>query len=251
MIYPVKSDIKRKLPCDAMHAIFALSLRRKLRRQYSGQYFRFVNDGVSYEYPNSELIDGSKLSYIYDQKVKYGVEPLNATQSDPSKRPTLYNSEDGPYAQFEMGEYLDIEGISPYLNEDFTITAIGSGDVPRPMIGIWGEENKITVEPAQTSRFRFNNNHGSISQSANNKINQYFSGLDESQNGQRVLSMNSDNGGSGQIVRGDIGSSFLHASIGRQGERLFKGTFIEATLHNGELTKLGSQKLWEEAKSVY
>lgn len=250
MIYPVKSEVEMKLPCDAMHAIFAYSLRRKLRRQYNGQYFRFVNGGAFYDYPNSDLIDGSKLWYIYDQKVKHDVAKMNAIQDDPDKRPTLYNSEGGPYAQFELGQYLDIQGISSYMNEDFTITAIGSGDAPRPMIGIWGS-NVITVEPGPVSRFRFNDNHGSISQSANNKVNQYYSGLDESQNGNRVLSMNSDAGGSGQIVKGDIGSDFLHASIGRQGDRLFKGTFIEATLHNGELTKQGSQKLWEEAKTVY
>jgi hypothetical protein len=250
MIYPRNTPVL-KLPCDAMHAIFALSLRRKLRKLYSGNYFKFIHNNQEFEYPRDPLINGSKLSVVYDQKVKHGVEVMNAEQSDPEKQPTLYNSEDGPYAQFELGEYLDIEGIGSYMNEDFTITAIGSGDAPRPMIGIWGDENTISVEPAQTSRFRFNDNHGSISQSANDKINQYFSGLDESQNGNRVLVMKSDAGGSGQIVRGNIGSSFLYASIGRQGDRLFKGEFIEATLHNGELTKIGSQKLWEEAKSVY
>lgn len=250
MIYPVKSKVEFKLPCDAMHPLFAYSLRRKLRRKYQGQYFRFENNGIQYDFPNTPLVDGSKLMLIYDQKVKHGVPKADARQDDPNKRPTLYNSEDGPYALFEMGEYLDIEGISSFMYEDFTITAIGNSDAPRPMIGIWGS-NVVTIEPGPTSRFRFNDNHGSISSGVNNNITQYFSGLDESQNGNRVLSINSDSGGSGQIVRGDIGSNFSFMSIGRQSDRLFKGTFIEATLHNGELTRLGSQKLWEEAKSVY
>ena len=119
------------------------------------------------------------------------------------------------------------------------------------MLGIWGKD-RITVEPGNpVHRFTFNQNNGSISKNSNNRVNQLFSGIDPSQNGQRVLSMKSDGGGSGQLVNQNLGTQFTTISIGREGPRFFSGKFIEATFHFGDLTSLGADKVWSEAKIKY
>ena len=248
------SDLSpKKLPADAFPALFAFSLRRKLRYLYSGQYFRFRNDTGEYSYPETPLSGDCYLVKIYDQKARYPLNPFDASQEDPSKQPSLHDDGDGVYAQFELGKYLDlVNDPSPHITQDFTITAIGDGDIPRPMVGIYGDQDFITIEPGNpTSRFTFNSNFGSVSKNSNNRINQLFSGIESRQNANRVITMKSDESGSGQNLNSDTSTNFHTISIGRSGDRGFAGTFIEATMHLGDATKRSMSQVWAEAKEVY
>jgi hypothetical protein len=239
-----------KLPSDAMPALFALSLRRKLRYLYQGQYFRFRVGDEEFDYPENEVPSNAYLVRIYDQKARVGIPRFDAVQLDQSKQPVIT---DNLEAQFEFGVYMDLENNpTQHIGKDFTITCIGSGDHPRPMIGVFGESDQITIEPGEfTTRFTFNQNMGSIGNDSNSRINQMFSGYDPAQNGNRVVSMQSDGPGQGHNLSENVSTEFDTISIGRSQERGFLGTFIEATMHLGNLTKVASNKLWEEAKLVY
>lgn len=249
----VARDRKRKLPADAYHPLIAVSLNRKLRYMYDGNFFRF-RDGVTEKfYPESDIQEGSKLIEIYDQKKKHGYPAFNAIQEDESKQPELEKENGVVKAVFEFGQYLEFTGQpGQFVDKDFTITTIGESDFPRPMLAIWGTDDSITVEPGEkTSRFTFNNDMGSISQNSNNKVMQLFSGVESSQNGERVISMKSDNGGEGHLIPSDTQNNFNKITLGKVNERYFSGSFTEATIHLGDTTKLASEKIWEEAKLAY
>jgi len=242
-----------KLPADAYHPLLAVSLNRKLRYMYSGNFFRFRDGSTEKFYPESDISEGSKLIEVYDQKVKYGYPAFNALQEDESKQPVLEKKDGAVRAVFNLGQYLEFSGNpASFVDKDFTITIIGESDFPRPMLAIWGSSDSITVEPGEkTSRFTFNNEMGSISQNANNKVTQLFSGIDSTQNGKRVISMKSDNGGEGHLIPSDTNNDFNKITIGKQDERYYAGSFTEATIHLGDTTKIASEKLWEEAKLAY
>jgi hypothetical protein len=241
-----------KLPADAQHPIFALSMRRKLRGAYVGQYFRYREGGVEYTYPNRNPGNDAYLIEIYDQKSKFGYSQFNAVQNDESKQPKIIETNGYYSADFEIGQYLELTGNpEQYVNENFTVTLIGDGDRPRPMFSVFGETDSITLEPGEPTRFTFNSNSGSISGEANDKINQLFSGIDASQNGKRVLLMKSDGGGRGQNLNDNISTNFTTTAIGREKDRFFSGTFVECTMHDGDLSRYGADKIWNEAKTAY
>lgn len=244
---------KYKLPADGYHPLLAVSLNRKLRYMYDGNFFRFRDGDVEKFYPASDISVGSKLIEVYDQKQKYGYPAFNAIQEDELKQPTLEKVDGVVRAVFKLGQYLEFAGgPAQFIDKDFTITAIGESDFPRPMIAIWGISDFITVEPGEkTSRFTFNNDMGSISQNANNKVTQLFSGIESTQNGKRVISMKSDNGGEGHLIPSDTTNEFNKITIGKVNERYYSGSFTEATIHLGDTTKLASEKIWGEAKLAY
>ena len=242
-----------KLPADAYHPLLAVSLNRKLRQMYDGNFFRFRDGSVEKFYPESDISEGSKLIEVYDQKVKYGYPAFNLIQEDELKQPGLEKVNGVVKAVFNLGQYLEFTGNpAQFIDKDFTITTIGESDFPRPMLAIWGASDFITVEPGEkTSRFTFNNEMGSISQNANNRVTQLFSGIESTQNGKRVISMKSDNGGEGHLIPSDTTNDFNRITIGKQDERYYSGSFTEATIHLGDTTKLASKKIWEEAKLAY
>lgn len=252
-MYAISSDPK-KLPADAMPPLFALSLRRKLRNLYNGQLFKYREGTQEYDYPARPINGEAYLVKIYDQKSRFGLTAFNAEQNNTSKQPLLIEEDGGYTAKFKLGDHLDLVG-SParyIVSPDFTITAIGDGDIPRPMIGIWGESDRITVEPGSpVNRFTFNQNIGSIGENTNNKINQMRSGIDPSQNGKRVLTMISDLGGKGQLLNNNITTEFTSISIGRESSRYFSGEFIEATMHLSDLSRLAARYIWNEATIIY
>ena len=154
-------------------------------------------------------------------------------------------------AFFDLKEYFDIPNLAPFVGQNFTITAIGDGDaVPRPMIGIWGSSDIITLEPSDlASRFAFNSNLGTINNQDDSAI-QCFSGFESSQNSNFVMTVRTDEA-SGSVTRGQENPSFTNLSIGRQGQRLFKGEFNEVTIHTDELTNLGSKQLFETTRNYH
>lgn len=159
----------------------------------------------------------------------------------------------GPHyvAVFNENEYLDVQNLAPYIGQNFTITVTGEGDdIPRPLIGIWGETDTVTYEPSTlTNRFSFNSNLGSINSSTED-TSQCFSGFDKTQNYTNVMSVKIGD----QVAHRTmpvINPQFSNISIGREGQRLFKGTFKEAVMHLGNLTKLGAKQLYTTTRGHY
>ena len=248
----VQSDVStERLPADAVPALFAYSLNRKLRYLYDGEYFRYRQDsGGEYDYPSNtpNLGEDVFIVKIYDQKIKHGAPVQDAVQVDQSKQPKLTYDGTIYEASFDQKEYFDIPNLAPLIGQNFTITAIGDGpDVPRPLIGIWGSSDIITFEPGDlATRFTFNSNLGTI-HDQDDKATQCFSGYDPTQNGNYVMTVRTSTG-QGSRTRNQINPSFTNLSIGRQNQRLYKGTFVEGTMHLGELTNLGSAQLFETTR---
>jgi hypothetical protein len=330
------------LPADAVPAVFAYSLNRKLRKLYSGEYFRYRQaSGGEFDYPSNtpNLTEDVFITTIYDQAVGYGVQ--HAVQANQSLQPKLELVGSNYRAVFNQQEYLDVpssgessafplptepnstnlnfpnrfyfqetvEAIAlvtnnkltagqvydvPYLDflsqtnpgdprvinsvrlgnhfqlmnfrgirweflrsgvselgQDFTITAIGDGgDFPRPMIGIWGTTDRITVEPSdQATRFTFNNNLGTILDQ-DGRVTQCRSGYDPKQNNHRVLTIKTGSS-HGHITTTSQTPTFSNISIGREDQRLYKGAFTEVTMHLGNLTELGSDQLFQTTRTYY
>ncbi|MBL19363.1 MAG: hypothetical protein CMC82_06005 [Flavobacteriaceae bacterium] len=250
----VQGDVSsQRLPADAVPALFAYSLNRKVRKLYAGNYFRYRQEsGGEFDYPANtpNLTENVFLVKVYDQKAKHGVPAQDAVQLDESKQPkidkdTLYK------AVFNQREYLDIANLAPLINQDFTITSIGNGaEAPRPMIGVWGNTDRLTVEPSDdVTRFLFNKNLGTILD-ADGRVIQCVSGYSVIQNNQRALTLRTgDNTGHVTIAGQD--PNFLQISIGRENQRLYKGDFMESTMHLEQLTSLGSDQLFQTTRQYY
>ena len=252
MITAVTDNRELKLPGDAQHPLFAYSMRRKLRYLYDGEYFKYREGGQEYTYPNRHPGNDAYLIEIYDQKEKFGYPKFTITQDDPFKQPQVLGENGEYYANFELGDYMEVLAPAQYIGKDFTITIIGDSDLPRPMFAVYGDNDFISIEPGSpTNRFTFNTVSGSISENSNNRINQLFSGVESSQNNQRVILMKSDGAGRGQNLSENISTEFTTVSIGRLKDRYFKGKFIECTMHLEDLSKYGAGKIWEEAKIAY
>jgi hypothetical protein len=256
----VQGDVSTaRLPADAYPALFAYSLNRKLRYLYTGNYFRFRQEsGGEFEYPEAtpDLTENVYIVRVRDQKAKHGVPVRDAIQTDPLKQPKLIQAQNlagqNEYrAVFDNKEYLDTLELAPYIGQNFTITAIGDGgDVPRPMIGIWGASDVVTYEPSDlTTRFTFNSNMGSIIEQ-DGRVTQCFSGYDWTQNYTHVMSVKTE-GEKAHRTRSTQNPSFTNISIGRQSNRLYVGTFTEAVMHLDELTELGSDQLFSTTRTQY
>lgn len=248
----VQADVSEdRLPADAVPAIGAYSLNRKLRKLYSGNYFQFRQGTQTKEYP-AQQIDPNQDAYlvkVYDQKARHGVPTADAVQNDTALQPLVYKDGNEIKADFNQSEYLEISGLAEHVGTNFTITARGDGgDLPRPMFGLWGND-EVTLEPSDlATRFTYNNNLGTIAEADGLSI-QCFSGLDASQNGKRVISVNGEQ--SGFVESSTASSDFENASIGKSRNRLYKGSFSEITIHSGDLTKLGAQQLFTTMKDYY
>ena len=244
-----------RLSSDAVPALFSYSLNRSTRKLYTGDYFQFRQGSTIKEYP-TESIDPNQAAYLvklYDQKEMHSIPVRDAVQLDQSKQPEIIDQSGYLRAVFDQNEYLDLEvqDIAPFIGHNFTITSIGDGgDFPRPMIGIWGSGDRITVEPSDyVTRFTFNNNLGTILDS-DGSVTQCISGYDPTQNNNRVLTVKTG------IKHGHITATaqtptLSNISIGREDQRLYKGDFSEASMHLGNLTKLGSDQLFTTIRSYY
>lgn len=156
-------------------------------------------------------------------------------------------------ANFDQNEYLDLEvqDLAHFIGHNFTITSIGDGgDFPRPMIGIWGSSDRITVEPSdQATRFTFNNNRGTILDS-DGTVTQCYSGPDPEIPETRVIEVSS--GSNHARISMSAQTPALNViSIGREHQRLYKGDFSEVSMHLGNLTRLGSKQLFTTIRSYY
>lgn len=257
----VQSDVSEdRLPADAIPAIGAYSLNRKLRKLYNGQYFRYrQSSGGEFDYPANtpNLSEDVYVVKIYDQKTRNGVSTFDASQSDTTKQPKLSLTGSHYEAVFENSEYLDISGIAPILGRDFTITSRGDGgSVPTPMIGVWGSVDEVTVEPSDiATRFTYNSNLGTIADSDGTTI-QCFSGEDTKQNGNRILSINGKFTSIPANQTGDVNapstsSNFTFASLGRSNTRNYVGTFSESTFHVSDLTQIGAEQIFLTMRDYY
>lgn len=226
-------------PADIAIAQIGLSMSRKLRGGYTGQYFRFRNESGEFDYPENQVTEDSYLVRIYDQ-----TSGNHAEQLDQDKQPQVKLDDNSvPYAQFELGKYLDAPNVASTIGKYFVITAIGEGDFSRPMVGITGENDSVTIEPGNPTRFRFNNNTA-MSENSADKINRYESGYSEAQNGNYALNIQSDGGGSGNSLGEDGEVEFDTFSVGRAKDRGFAGKFKEVLVFVGA-KKNALAKIWE------
>lgn len=244
-----------RLPADAYPAVFAYSLNRKLRKLYTGQYFRYRQaSGGEYDYPQNtpNLSEDVFVVKIYDQKLKHGVPVQDAVQLTENLQPKLVLSSSVYSAEFDQAEYFDIPNLASSVGEDFTLTAIGDGDtVPRPMIGMWSSTDIVTLEPSDLiTRFSFNSNTGALLQQ-DGTVMQCFSGYDWKQNYTHMVSLKTASETAFRTRVARPGMTFQNLSIGRQGARLYKGKFTEAVLHTGNLTELGSEQLFTTTRTHY
>ena len=257
----VQSDVsEERLPADAIPAIGAYSLNRKLRKLYNGQYFDFIDGNGTGSYPNRTPSLGStptRITKIYDQKLKHGVSNFDASQPDSTKQPVLSLVGSHYEAVFNNSEYIDIPGIASILGRDFTITTRGNGgSVPTPMIGVWGGVDEVTLEPSDiATRFTYNSNLGTIADSDGQTI-QCFSGEDSKQNGNRVISINGkftsiSSSQTGDVNTSSTSSNFSYASFGRSNTRHYVGTLSESTFHLSDLTQIGAEQIFLTMRNYY
>jgi len=238
---------KAKLPADAMPAVFALSVNRKLRYLYEGPYFRFSRNGQEYDYPETPAQEGDKIVKIYDQKAHNGHTSYDAIQTDPDLQPTVGLDNGVPFAKFDLGQYMTIGVASQLTRTDFTITIKGSSSHPRPLFGCWGADT-LSVEPGQQhGRYKLNNKQVVLTDS-NNRMTQIFAGVDKAQNNTRVLEAKSNTSEGAAPLPLEF-TSFDNVAIGRIDTRYFSGTFSEVTYHDN-LTELASNRIWEGSKNV-
>lgn len=89
----VQGDVStERLPADAVPAVFAYSLNRKLRKLYSGEYFRYRQaSGGEFDYPSNtpNLTEDVFIVKIYDQKAMHGVDVQDAVQLTENLQPKL------------------------------------------------------------------------------------------------------------------------------------------------------------------
>ena len=183
-----------RLSSDAVPALFSYSLNRSTRKLYTGDYFQFRQGSTIKEYP-TDSIDPNQTAYLvklYDQKEKHSIPVRDAVQLDQSKQPEIVEQNGYLRAVFDQNEYLEVQDLAPFIGQDFTITSIGDGgDFPRPMIGIWGSSDRITVEPSdQVTRFTFNGNLGTILDS-DGSVTQCYSGPSIEVSQERIIEVNS------------------------------------------------------------
>lgn len=244
-----------RLPADAHPAIFAYSLNRKLRYLYAGEYFRYRQEsGGEYDYPTNtpDLSEDVYIVKIYDQKTSVDNIPVqDLVQSVEAKQAKLQSTSGGYVAVFDQKEYYDISSLLSYIDKDFTITALADGgNVPRPLVGIWGSDDIVTIEPSDlTTRFAFNSNTGAML-SEDGRVIQCFSGFDQAQNGSNIISIR--NGSERALrVRPSVNSNFSHLNIGRQNERYYKGNLSEITMHSSKLTKVAANQIFQTTRTEY
>ena len=88
----IQADVsEERLPADAVPAIGAYSLNRRLRKLYSGNFFQFRQGSEIKEYP-AQQIDSNQDAFlvkVYDQKARHGVPTSDAVQNDTALQPIL------------------------------------------------------------------------------------------------------------------------------------------------------------------
>lgn len=235
------NQLGNSLPADIFPALLALSLRRKLRGGYDGQFFRFRNESGEFDYPENPVTPNSHLVKIYDQSGRLN----DAEQSDQESQPEVVVNAGEPHVQFSRGKFLSVPSVANEVGNNFVITAIGDGDFPRPMVSMEGTSDTVTIEPGEPTKFRFNDKTA-ISRNSANRVNQYASLVSESQNRDQVLTIKTDGGEDGQSLGVSTTPSFDTFSIGKTSERDFEGKFIEVMVHK-EPSKYAANKIWEDA----
>lgn len=235
---------KAKLPADAMPAVFALSMNRKLRNLYDGPFFRFANGDQRFDYPQFTPTEGDKIVRIYDQKSNFGHPSYDAIQTDPELQPTVKMEDGKPVANFTNGQYLTIDVADAITSSEFTIIIKGFSTHPRPLFGCWGNDT-LSIEPGEFGRYKINDKQVVLPEG--NRIAQFFSGIDKANGGRVIEVKNVTTEGASPQDR--VGLIFTDVALGRMDTRYFSGTFSEITFHD-KISKIASSKAWEGSKNV-
>jgi hypothetical protein len=248
----VQGGISRsRLPADVYPALLGYSLNRKLRSKYTGEYFKFRHAGGTGKYPTDtpDLSGSVYIEKIYDQKSKHGVPVQDAVQSDLNLQPRLAYVAGKYQAIFNDHEYLNVLNLAPLIGQDFTIITLGGATRNTPMIGIWGNNSEVTIEPSDVlARFTFDNDMGVMMVNSKDEPMSYFSGLSDRQNSRIIGITSSSEVG---LSRDSETPSFTNIAIGKSRNRKFSGYFTEATMHLGELTENGRKQALQSTRNHY
>ncbi len=238
------------LPADLINPLFAFSLNRKLRYLYDGDYFRFKDKNGEADYPSAtpDMSEDVSLVKIYDQKEKHGYTNEDAIQEDVALQPKV-ELRDGYYrAVFDGTNSLSI-AQSQHIGDEFYILITAISDYPRPALGVWGEDQSITVEPSTEAvgKFTVNRNRGAMQAGVSNNTYGCFYGIDPNQNGQQVMSVNEF----GHNVEATELSSLDNIAIGKSGLRYYIGEVLEVIMHLGDLKKKWGDLLTNKTQEIY
>lgn len=251
----VQDGTDTHLLADFINPLFAYSLNRKLRNLYAGDYFSFRQaNGVTGSYPTTEpdLSDDVFVTKIFDQKSKYGVPVKSMIQTNESLQPKLTKDEGLFRAVFSGTEYLEPDEGDSYLSsltDEFYILLAGKTDYPRPALGMWGEDDAVTIEPSTSSvaKFTVNRNRGSMRLASDANIYGCYYGVDSSQNNQRVMSLNGD----GHNLESDNFGTIENIAIGRMRERYYTGEVLEVVGYGNDLNQKWHQNLFKQLLNNY
>ncbi len=150
-------------------------------------------------------------------------------------------------AQFNNNEYLEVENLAPYIGQNFTITCLGKCSNISPMLGIWGTSTEVTIEPSEIARFTFDSTVGALLENSAGQPMSYYSGISKQNN--RIVSITSSSTEGMTIPNAT--PSFSDISIGRSASRKYKGYFVEATMHLGDLTNIGRDQILQTTRNYY
>lgn len=238
-----------KLPADVINPIFAYSLNRKLRYLYEGQYFRYSEAGNEYDYParTPNLANEVTVLRIYDQKQKYGVSKVDAVAN--GTPPTL-KLENGIYSCIfdGTGWFSGSPAHAGLVSSDFHVLLVAKTDFPRPAVGIWNDDNEISVSPSTegVGKFSVNRNRGGMIKGSSNVYGCFY-GVDASQNNKTVMSVNDE----GHNVKSEELGDLNQIGIGRMRERYYIGEVSEVVMHLETLKQVWGSLITGQTKQFY
>ena len=115
------------------------------------------------------------------------------------------------------------------------------------MLGIWGTSSEVTIEPSEVARFTFDSAVGALLKDSAGQPMSYHSGISTQNN--RIVSITSTST-EGMTIPSST-PAFTNISIGRSGDRKYKGYFVEATMHLGDLTDIGRDQILQTTRNYY
>lgn len=238
------------LPADFINPIFAYSLNRKLRYLYEGEWFRYREDGVDKDYPTNTPNFEKEIHLVkmYDQKERYGVPKVDAIAPSVGEQPRLIQQNNLIVAEFNQGHYLEVVGLGYLVADEFHILVACKSDYPRPAVGLWGENQSVTIEPSTEAvgKFTVNRNRGGMTGGTSNVYGCFY-GFDASQNKDRVMSINDI----GHNVKNETVSNITNIAIGRKDLRYYDGEVLEVVMHSGDLSQDNGRIITRDTTNYY
>ena len=143
---------------------------------------------------------------------------------------------------FNANEYLEVPSLASYIGQNFTITCLGKCNNISPVLGIWGSNAEITIEPSEVTRFTFNQDVGVLLEDSAGQPLVYDSD---------ASSLGITGFESAEMTTESTDSNFANISIGKSDDRKCTGYFVEATMHVNKLTNLAKNQILKSTRNYY